>query len=352
MVGEGDMAKILYGVLCRAVTESVPGTPEDMTPPGTFDATNAGLVQLAGDAGVLNSGVDASLEGEFQESAPSSLSEQAASLLRVKPQITLHLPIAGRRKVTPSSPFDLDFRVYPGVQALWEACGLIWSAWGGGIGQIVQLAAVKTATVDLMFAGGYHWTIGGCVGTPTLRWEAGGIGVLQIALEGSFDAAQSGAYAYPGTVNFEDQASVGGPVVSQVGHIWGAGPAARGFSTLEITVDNQVESAPDSNALNGEVSAQSRRIVNVSGTIYRATGDVDFELQQLLQSIAREQMTFAVGGPPSVNPERANAYTVSIPKLEARADAQAVIAANAAVQLTGKAVMNATPGDELQLIFS
>jgi len=87
-------------------------------------------------------------------------------------------------------------------------------------------------------------------------------------------------------------------------------------------------------------------------TLYGESGDPDFEIETLLKTVALTGMTFAVGGTVQTpNGVRANRYSVKLPKLELRAVKQDVIGASAAPAITGRAVMDAAEGDELQMQF-
>ena len=351
------MAKFNYGLLLTAKTETVPGTPETMTygTPGEVHIAD-GLIKLDASVGPLGTGLDFTMGGEFQESAAVGLSKTAATLLRATIDgLTVAVPIAGSRISIGGAPADADFVADLGVRALWEACGLIWTASAPGegptgIGQSIRLATIKPCTVKLMHKGGYRLIWTNCIGVPTLSYTPGGIGLVTIELAGTFSARA--AETFPTVIDYGNQDLAGPPTIESVGHVWGAGAVARGYSSLEVTVDNSSDTVPDSNAVSGEVPASSERTVNVAATLYGESGDPDFEIETLLKTVALTGMTFAVGGTVQTpNGVRANRYSVKLPKLELRAVKQDVIGASAAPAITGRAVMDAAEGDELQMQF-
>lgn len=348
------MAKFNYAMLLTAKTEAVPGTPENMDygTPGTAQVSD-GLVQLDASIGPLSTGLDFTMGGEFQENAPTGLSKVAATLLRATIDgLTIALPLAGGRAVV-AGPTDGEFVLDPGVLALLKSCGLTFanSAPGEGptgIGQTIRLGSQAPATIKLMHGGGYRLVWTNCVASPRFTFEPGGIGLVTLDVQGTFSARAT--ETFPGTISYGNQALAGPPSVASVGNVWGAGAVARGFSELEVSLDNATENVPDSNAVGGQVAASSERTVNVSGVIFGESTDADFEIETLLKSVALTGLSFAVGGTAQTpNGQRANRYSVKIPKLEIRSVQQDVIGASAAPRFTGRGVLDATVGDEFQM---
>lgn len=348
------MAKFNYALLLTAKTEAVPGTPEAMAygTPGTAQVSD-GLVQLDASIGPLSTGLDFTMGGEFSENAPTGLSKVAATLLRATIDgLTVAVPIAGSRAVV-AGPTDGEFALDVGVLALLKSCGLTFanSAPGEGptgIGQTVRLGSQAPATIKLMHAGGYRLIWTNCVASPTLKFTPGGIGLVTLEIAGTF--VERATETFPGTISYGNQALAGPPAVQSVGNVWGAGSVARGFSELEVAIDNATENVPDSNATGGEVAASSERTVNVSAQIYGESTDADFEIETLLKTVALTSLSFSVGGAVQTpNGQRANRYSVKIPKLEVRSVAQDVIGASAGPKITGRGVLDSTVGDEFQI---
>jgi hypothetical protein len=349
------MAKYDYGMLLTAKTEAVPGTPENMTySVGGTAQVSDGLVQLDASIGPLSSGIDFAMGGEFQENAPSGLSKVAATLLKATIDgLTVALPMAGSRITIGGAPADADFVVDPGVLALFKACGMLWTASAPGegptgIGQTVRLGSAAPCTIKLMHKGGYRLVWTNCIATPRITFTPGGIGLVTLEFGGVFSARAT--ETFPTTIAYGNQALAGAPVVESVGHVWGAGAVARGFSELEVTVDNAQDTVPDSNAVGGEVPAAAERTVNIAATLYGESTDADFEIETLLKTVALTGLTFAVGGTiQTPNGTRANRYSVKIPKVEVRSVTQDVIGSSAAPKITGRGVLDATVGDEFQM---
>jgi len=281
---------------------------------GTVNSTIAALTGaltlsdgiVLGDAsgGAGNTGISIKVSRDERDAADvtGSYTRQSGTFLSEQGEITIICALRGAGNTATATPVDADMALsttYPGLNALLRASGWTGSAWGSGVGHQYVPAAAVPVTVkvwegEAAATTGNAWVAMDCFASLSIDFSPGDVPIatftIPIGSISSFTAALTvPTFAY-GTVS-----SVSSPIVKAVGNVWG--PAdARGFSSLSVKVDNQIEETPDSNAANGKTQRQTGRSITISGDLYTEDSDTDFERANLVGTSApTSDMTFTVG---------------------------------------------------------
>lgn len=280
-------------------------------------------------------------------SSRGSFTRLPSDFLREAPELELGIALKGNGNALSATPTDSEFKPAAGIDALLAAAGLSGAGWAGGNGWIYTPAPVTYCTIKL-FVSGLQWTFLDCiVSEATLSWEANGIGTLDATFAiGS--VYSHGAQAFPASPNYGNQATLSPPVVRGVGHAWGP---VRGFSELEISISNETEDVPDSNASTGVVPAQTARTIEVSGVVYVDDSQLDFEHGELVRTTApTDPLTFTVGTTAATQGDTINAYRVTVTTPEATEMQLRKLGSSLAWELSLRAVSTAANG-EFELLF-
>src|SRR5574343_424116 len=282
------MAQITWGIGLAAKTEAAPGTPEVFATGGALTLADGIVLGDAG-SGVGESGIDFSLERIDKAVAPvtSSFTAQFPSFMRReigKLTITVQGKGSGATSSNPTVDADFDQSAdYPGLDALLKASGLTGSAWGSGVGYVLT----------------------NCTAKLTMNLTPGEVALWQFEIQGTVSSVD--ATITTPSFTYGTAASVSAPVVENAGHSFGIGAAARGFQDLAITIDNEIEEGPDSNATGGVTKRQTGRAVTAEMTLYADSGDEDYEDTRLAATAAStDDVTFVVGSATAISTAAVN----------------------------------------------
>jgi hypothetical protein len=271
---------------------------------GTFDSTLAavnttvlltdGLILGARGNGVKDSGI-ALVESRVETERPSvvsSFSERQGEFQRTEPStFTLVFPFAGNRKDT-TTPINTEFIHDKGIDALLKCFGFTQSLTGtpgalytvGGVGN-------KQASATIWLSG-MRYNIRDVFGiTLAIPFIPGEIPLATATFQGKIDSLT--LETFPTTVTYGVQDSVSALIVESVTHTW---DLLKPFEDLTLTVNNTLEEKPDSNVETGLRTRQTARRIDIVGTIEAASGDIDYEAQNLRNAIENpEDVNFQVG---------------------------------------------------------
>lgn len=331
-------------------TQSVEGTADATISAlaGALDLDD-GIILGDSDSGVVGSGVTHSFERRFREKGTVSggFTLLASDFLEEVVTLSFAFPLAGPRTTT-TTPVDADFEHQKGIKALLAACGLAGSASASNptVGWKYVPASVSIATAKI-FDSGFAWVIRDIRGNWSLTQEPGEIGIMTCELSGIVDSEVN--VAFP-TFDYEEQASISAPSVSGVSPSWGLSDEQRGWTTLTISCENQIESIPDSASSTGSSFEQTGREISVSMTIKDTSTDPDFTRTQLVRPSAPVASVKATVGTPAGTAESAIAYQWELSLLEIHTFAPDVAGTKAASTLTGRCT-GTTDGSEFFLAF-
>ena len=281
---------------------------------GTVNSTIAGLTGSLGlsdglvlgdpSGGVGETGISISLERSERDAVDvtGSFTRQAGTFLSEGGTITIVCALRGAGNTATATPVDADMALsttYPGLNALLRAAGWNGSAWGSGVGHQYVPAAAAPVTVKLWegeaaATTGNAWVAMDCFASLSIDFTPGDVPIATFTIPIGSVYSFTAALTVP-TFTYGTVASVSSPVVKNVGNVWG--PAdARGFSSLTVSIDSEIEETPDSNSTNGTTSRQTGRSITISGELYSEDSDTDFERAKLVGTTApTEDMTFTVG---------------------------------------------------------
>jgi hypothetical protein len=307
------MAQITWGIGLAAKTEAVPGTPEVFATGGALTLADGIVLGDAG-SGIGESGIDFSLERIDKAVAPvtSSFTAQFPSFLRReigKLTITVQGKGSGATSSNPTVDADFDQSAdYPGLDALLKATGLTGAAWGSGVGYSYVPASAAACTVKLWVGPsttGVLYVLTNCTAKLTMSLTPGDVALWQFELQGTVSSVD--ATITTPSFTYGTAASVSAPTIQNAGHSFGIGAAARGFQDLSITIDNQIEEVPDSNATGGVTQRQTGRSVTAEMTLYADSGDEDYEDTRLAATAAStDDVTFVVGAATAISTAAVN----------------------------------------------
>ena len=233
--------------------------------------------------------------------------------------LSIVIPIKGNGGTTAAPPVATDFTPDVGIAALLRAAGLTGAAQGARWEYTPASTALITAALYIGDASnnGMRVIVKDIEAvTATFNFTPGEAATLEFDLSGEYDSADEGGTWTSTPFDYGNQSSLSAPFVKAAAFTWGPNtPTARalGFSELTITLDNQSETVPSSNATSGETQRQTGRDVTISGTFDADSAEMQYELNQLGESaIANaEQLMFTIGtvaGPGNI----ANAYRITV----------------------------------------
>ena len=277
------MASITGQMGICVVTQTTAGTIEPTLPDGSSTVTLAAGAILGDPAsGQMESGITLgfSREGRDRGYASGGFTWLGDDFLRANlATLSISFPLAGNRATLPGSPADADF-VFPadvGIDAVLQACGLQDAAYSLGIGRQYTPPGAVACSVRV-WDSGFMWGIKDCVGSLEISMTPGEVAIATATLSGSveMDAGETALQAFP-TFDYGVQATVSPATVESMGATWGE---ARGWSDMTLTIDNEIESVPDSNAEGGTRSRQTGRSITAALTIRSDSGagaGIDYE---------------------------------------------------------------------------
>jgi hypothetical protein len=320
----GEISFLLGGAFLNQTTRGTPTTMATIGSgsgaSGAIDNATDGAVLGAAGAGVGETGISFSLGKAISEKAVQTGSftrDFANYVSRTVESFAVTIPMKGNGETTTATPVASDFIPDVGIVALLRAAGLT----GGAVGAIYEFAPASTQLITAALYFGNESSNGGriilqdCEATGlTFNFTPGEVATAQFDLAAVFGSYDEGGSWPANPFDYGNQSSLSAPAVRGVGFTWGPDtPAARaiGFSDLTISIDNQSETIPSSNASSGSIIRQTGREIRIAGTIDADDGEFLYELDQLGESsIANaEALTFTVGTA-ATGSDPANAYSI------------------------------------------
>lgn len=281
---------------------------------GTVNSTIAGLTGAlaladglvlgdpSGGAGETGVSISVSREERDAVDVTGSFTRQTGTFLLESGTLSIVCALRGAGNTATGTPVDGDMSLatkYPGLDALLRASGWTGAAWGSGVGHQYTPAAAVPVTVkvwegEAAATTGNAWTLMDCFASVSIDFTPGDVPIATFTIPIGSVYAFTAALTVP-TFSYGTVASVSSPIVKGVGNVWG--PAdARGFASLTVAIDNEIEETPDSNAANGKTQRQTGRSITLSGDLYTEDSDTDFERSNLVGTSApTSDMTFTVG---------------------------------------------------------
>lgn len=347
------MADEAFAVAIAAAIQTARGTeniPANWTS-GTFDETDGAILgdRESGDA---ESGITlptfarraravADVAGSFTKQ-PDSFEENEVQSL------TLTFQAKGNgATVTPSAG---ETQPDAGIDAIVEGAGLIGA---NGTSPVVNYTPRHNAssggakaylTIGL-WIGSTRWYLKDCiVQRLRLTMPAGEapLFVAEIVVGSIF--SKTASVTFP-TVTYGNQATLSAPVVTSAPMTYGT---AKGFGTMDLIVENDIERTPDSNEASGIRLGVGGRTIRIEGTLFLDAANPDFEYDELerasgARSHATIQLGAVAGAADTANGIRIEAKDVQPTSLKHNEADNAVI-----VDLAGFAT-GAAVGDEFEL---
>lgn len=273
-----------------------PGLTAIVAAPGGPYGESDGLVLGDTDSGVGESGISLTLGRNFDEKG-----DVAGSFTRLfddflngaSETFSFAFPIAGNRSTPGPAAVDADFQVAIGIRAIYSCCGLVGQAWGGGLGQ-EYVPANTSFTSALVFDSGTVYAIIDMAGNLDFDLTAGEKGVQTGTFTAKLDVDSSGgAFAFP-TLNFGAQQTESPPSVKEVANVFGG--QSRGFGSLSVAINNEIEEVADSNAVDGLRIEQAGREISFSTVMDVDDADITFDFDNLVAAAAQTDIiTFQLG---------------------------------------------------------
>jgi hypothetical protein len=318
------MAKIAFGMGVAFGVQSdfgsVNTTIRDLT--GSL-TTASGIVLGDGETGIGNTGIDIGFGNEKRATpdVSGSFTKQFHTFLRETIEtfdFTMQLKglgPAGQSGLASATPTDTDANIatnFPGLNALFRACGLSGSAWGSGVGHQLIPAAVLPITAKLWF-GTSTTTVAvvlrDLVADLDLVFTPGEVCLATFKMRGNFHS-RSKSETFP-TFTYGLQTSISAPTIESVAHSWGIGAAARGFSEGTIAITNGLDDVPDSNQATGKIPDQTEREITADWSLYLDDGDESYDFDRVGASTATtDDMGFTVGTPMVDNTSEVKAFRI------------------------------------------
>lgn len=302
-MADHSMSNIALCILPTASLATITGLTTTVT-------TADGLVVGVGSTGDGGSGIELPEHERIGlELARLSSSSVASSFLREQlSSLKITFPLAGGRNTSSNPTVDADFALstyFPGFDAILAAGGLTGGAWGGGVGHNYLVAAPTSAAMAAFF-GGLKVTYTEVYTTLKFTLTPGEAGLVEATF--SAGAVNSWGAQTLSTVTSGNQATAP-PVVQNAANAWGA---TRPYTSLEITVDGNIEKSPDSNAATGLRVASQGVDIKFKAQLYAATSDPDYERDQaILTTAPTGDMTFSIGSATGVS-STCNSYVVNL----------------------------------------
>lgn len=289
------MAEITRQIGVALGSQSVQGTadPTIAALAGALTEAN-GIVLGDPSSGEGESGIAYDFERGFSEKADvsGSFTKQASDFLSEDlVTFSIAIPLKGAGTGTPT--LDSHYTPAAGILALWRALGWTGAGWGGGTGWAFTPGPTQHVTAKL-WESGLAWVIKDLTATRcSIKLTPKEVAVATFELAGIVDSFASAAFP---TFNYGVQASLSAPAVKNAGHNWGISAALRGFTEGTLTIDNESEEIPDSNAATGSRVRQTGREIRFEGTILADSGNASFERAELVRTSApTELQTFTIG---------------------------------------------------------
>ena len=271
-------------------------------------ADTDGLVLGDRASGIGESGIDFQVARGLREKAVlAKLTPPPSAFLREDlVTLTIAVQLAGNGDIASATPVAADFPPRPGIDALLKCSSLFPSDDAGIPSRKYTPDLVIPATCKL-WDSQRAWVLYDLIGNLVLNTPPGDLGIATFTLAGKVDSFT--VEAFP-TTTYGNQATLSGPTVEQVGHNWGMSAAARGFSEMQVTIDNAVEDVPDGNASDGIRKRQTGRTIVLDGTLYSDGADVDFGHGELIRTTVPTEPLLYTVGTPAVGSGTINAYRV------------------------------------------
>ena len=328
---------------------------------GTAGALTPAEGIILGDpsVGIGESGIELKFVREFTDKAKlTNFTTQASNFLRqVIEGLSIGFPLKGNGAVISGAPADSEFTPQAGINALLRGLSLSGAAWGSGVGWSYVPGTLAYLTIKLWLGRrssdgvGLAWVFQDCLASGEIEWTPGGNGIVKCSLGVGSVAPYAGGWPdleeiFP-TFEYGTQASTSAPVVQGAAHAFGA---TRGFQTFTLSIDNEIEELPDSNAPTGVVQRLVDRSISAQATLYSDDVDLDFEAQELIKTVAPTNlMSFRVGTPAGTG-ATALGYQVRLTTPEVRGLKPARLGEELGWELEVQGV-NGTANGEFSLIF-
>jgi len=278
----------------------VNATIRDLT--GALNAATHGLVLGDPESGLGESGIEVEFARALTEKARlANFTTQPSNFLRQQIEtLTIAWQLKGNGNVLSGAPADTEFALDPGIDALLQGLSLASANWGGGVGKIYTPAPLVYLTVALWIgnrtADGFalKWVFQDCIAAGEMEFTPAGLGVATADLAvGSVVPSFGGIEVASPTFDYQEQASQSAPVVQGVAHAWGA---TRGFRSMTVGFENDIDDLEDSNAPTGLTPRITGRRITASGEMYADSVDLDFEATELVRATApTSPLSFTVG---------------------------------------------------------
>lgn len=276
---------------------------------GALDSSD-GIVLGDPESGIGESGIDFAVSRSLREKADvsGSFTKQPSDYLREALE-TFQVAVPLKGNGATATPAAGEAKPLPGIDALFQSGGL-----GGANGtapKYVYTPANAQIVTAKVWISGLAWVVRDLITSQLqIQFTPGGIAVATFTLGGVVDSFAEEAFP---TFDYGTQASLSAPSVEEVGHNWGISAALRGFSEATLTIDNETEDVPDSNAAGGIRTRQTGRTIGFAGTIYADDGDLDYERAELVRTNAPTDPQVWTVGTPAGAADTINAFT---PRLE------------------------------------
>ncbi len=342
------MASITRQVAIAVDTQTAEGTANTTIAGLTGALTLAnGIVKGDSESGLIGSGLTYSFNR--RERPPGELEGSFTRLdgdfLEQEITFSFAFPLCGPRKNTETPAVGGNFKHEKGIDALLKCCGLsgslVATSW-----QYVPIDALF-ATMKI-FDSGEHWVVRDIRGNLNIRETPAEIPIVTCTLVGIIDSV--GQTTFPSPLDYEEQASVNAIACKEANPIWGQGATVRGWSELEIAIENNLEKILDSASDVGFVYEQAGRTITVSMTMKDDDGDPDFTQTNMTGTAApTDDLDFTVGSAAG-DASPALAHQIQVANLRVQSYTPAVAGKKAASQVTAVAT-GLTDGSEFFLTF-
>lgn len=259
----------------------------------------------------------------------------------------LTFPLAGPRTAASTPAVDADF-AFPndvGIDAILRAGGLGGAAWGAGVGEEYTPQNAEYVTAKLWLEG-QHWVLMDCICSLSFTLTPGEIGLVKATFQGTVESVGTGTFP---TLTYGVQDSVSPPVVESMTPVFGVGLGTRGWSELEISIDNEIEAVADSAAVGGRRAVQQGREITISMRQFDTDTDEDFVQSNVRQTgTPTDDLTATTGA--TADGEDAIHYALDVANIQLDEQTPDRVGGSSAPQITGRASAT-TDGGEFALRF-
>lgn len=259
----------------------------------------------------------------------------------------LTFPLAGPRGTASTPAVDADF-AFPndvGIDAILRAGGLVGAAWGGGVGEayVPQNAEYITAKIWLE---GQHWVLMDCICSLSFTLTPGEVGLVKATFSGTVESVGTGTFP---TFDYGVQDSVSAPVVESMNPLFPASLGVRGWSELEISIDNDIQAVPDSAAVGGRRAIQQGRDVTIAMKQFDTDADEDFVQTNVRQTgTPVDDLSLFTGA--TADGAAAIHYMIFVNNIQLDEQTPDRVGGSSAPGISGRAT-STTDGGEFSLIF-